>query len=172
MHFLRGILKAISRGTGWIEDNFIVIVTAFLILGVFGMVITRYVLEVPTPYLEELTRWVLIGLTFVGFAAVTRKDAHIKADLLQLFKVKELTRRKIHVVADILVFLANCILAYACYQFAAYAWSLPGVSNTMPTVRLAWVESTLFVGAILSVFHLAAIVIKETRDLIKDIREQ
>lgn len=45
-------------------------------------VIFRYVLSIPMPWTEELARYLMIWVTFIGAGVVTRRRLHIQMDLL------------------------------------------------------------------------------------------
>ena len=69
--------KNAQRALPWVD------IPAFLVfwvlaLTVFVQFFTRYVLNDSLSWTEEIARYLLIGLTFVGSITVARKAAHIK----------------------------------------------------------------------------------------------
>lgn len=58
---------------------------AALAFVVFLQFFTRYVLNSSLGWTEEIARYLLIGVTFVGCVTVTRKSSHIAVELLQVF---------------------------------------------------------------------------------------
>ena len=76
----------------------------------FIQVVFRFALHYPTPWSEEMARFLLISMTFVGAALATRDESHLVA--LDLFAKAPLTLR---LCRDILVH--GGILFFVVYMF-------------------------------------------------------
>lgn len=75
----------LRRGYRWLghgEEALAVALLVGIVVVVNVQVVGRYVLARPFMWSEELTRLLLVWLTFVAAAAVTRRGAHIAVDLL------------------------------------------------------------------------------------------
>ncbi|GMO43158.1 MAG: TRAP transporter small permease [Treponemataceae bacterium] len=92
----------------------VVLFTAILILGaiqIFG----RYVGKIPTPWTEELMRFSMIWLTWIGSALTIRVDGHVSVDILISYIHKHTVRAALFVfarlvcVAFLLAFLPNSV---------------------------------------------------------------
>lgn len=69
-------------------------VAGALLIAIFGMIIfqvfTRYVLNMPLPWSEEVARLMVVWLTFVGAGFVASRNAHIAVDILAVYLPKKL----------------------------------------------------------------------------------
>ena len=69
---------------GW-EDWFVLAVFWLLAFVVFYQVFTRYVLNDAAGWTEEIARYLLIAVTFLGGAMAVRRGTHIQVDVLYRF---------------------------------------------------------------------------------------
>jgi TRAP-type transport system small permease protein len=69
---------------GW-EDWFALAVFWILAFVVFHQVFTRYVLNDAAGWTEEIARYLLIAVTFLGGAMAVRRGTHIQVDVLYRF---------------------------------------------------------------------------------------
>ncbi len=60
----------------------LVLLMSVLVIDVCWQVFSRYVLQDPSSFTDELARYLLIWLSLLGAAYVTGKDEHIAIDLL------------------------------------------------------------------------------------------
>ena len=61
-------------------DGFSLLLFVLLLLLAVTQVIFRYLLMIPLPWTEELARFTLVWVTFLGAASVTRRKLHIAVD--------------------------------------------------------------------------------------------
>ena len=60
----------------------IAVCLAVMVVLVFGNVVLRYVFNSGIPISEELSRWLLVWLTFLGAIVALRQHAHLGVDTL------------------------------------------------------------------------------------------
>lgn len=72
------MLKIIERT----EERFCALALLFTALLLFVNVVLRYVFKSSTSWAEELIRYLMIWITFVGGSVCVRKGAHIRMDFL------------------------------------------------------------------------------------------
>ncbi len=92
----------------WLDENIEKILLSFLsiimIFIVFLQVVMRYVFKNSLHWSEEIARFSLIWLVFIGISYAVKKNKHIKIDvLLMLFKSKG--RILLNLVSDLLFLL-------------------------------------------------------------------
>jgi len=75
---VKNVLKNLDR----IEEFFISMALLFVTLLLFINVITRYSFGYSIKWAEELTRYLLIWVTFVGSSVCVRKQKHVGIDVL------------------------------------------------------------------------------------------
>jgi len=115
-------------------------------------VVTRYLFLYSISWLEELTRYLMIWMTFVGAALAVQKKANIGVDIVPV-----LTKNKI--VVGFFNLLVNAITAvFAC---AYFFYSLSLVNTTLafsqltPAMRIPMylMYASISVGALLMIVH-------------------
>lgn len=92
-----------------------------LFVTVLLQVFTRYALDLPLPWTEEIARYLLIWTTFIGAAYVGARRLHISVDLL-VAKLRPAAATVVDVVAQVIVVAICAVLATgattAAYQLA------------------------------------------------------
>lgn len=86
-------------------------VVALIILSAL-QVFTRYVLNAPLSWTEEVSSCLLIWMTYVGAFTLLYRDTHARVEIVDEFCGKE-TARWVHTFWDIIIGLFLITLAYA-----------------------------------------------------------
>jgi TRAP-type transport system small permease protein len=97
--------KWISKGI----QTLLIGCTAMLVLVVFAQVVFRYVLQLPLTWSEELARYLLIYMTFLGSALLIGEKGHISVDVF-VQKFSPSIQRWLHVWISILLLVGSLIL--------------------------------------------------------------
>jgi TRAP-type C4-dicarboxylate transport system permease small subunit len=129
---------------GW-EDWIVLSVFWVLAFVVFYQVFTRYVLNDAAGWTEEIARYLLIAMTFLGGAMAVRRGTHIQVDFMYRF-VPPLAARA----------LATFVDAVRIAFFAYAVWLTGLLMNRIGSQRMAIVELPigLVFGAMLAGFAL------------------
>lgn len=118
-----------------------------IIICVSIQVICRSILRLPTPWTEEVARYLLIWMTFLGSPVALRKGEHLMVDLLYS-KYPARGRQWVHL-------LSGCSVAAFCSYLLYFGIKLcndPRVQRfTSPSAGIprVWVYTALPVGAML-----------------------
>jgi TRAP-type transport system small permease protein len=126
------------------EDSIVFVIFWALFGVVFLQFYTRYVLNDSIGWTEEIARYLLIGVTFVGSIMAMRKGTHIAVEALLVFAPKEV-KHWILVVVDFVV-------AVFCGAMAWYGFELgnkaPGymVSVDIPKAWMYWAVAAALAG--------------------------
>ncbi|WP_418592199.1 TRAP transporter small permease [Ponticoccus sp. (in: a-proteobacteria)] len=75
------MLGTLRKLTGLIEESCLLVAFWALGLAVFAQFFFRYFLDMPLGWTEELARYLLISVAFLGLPVVTRRGEHIAIDL-------------------------------------------------------------------------------------------
>jgi TRAP-type C4-dicarboxylate transport system permease small subunit len=126
------------------SDGFVFAIFWILFGIVFLQFFTRYVLNNSLGWTEEIARYFLILVTFVGSVTAMRKGSHIAVEALLVYLPRE-ARHWTLVAVDGLVALFCGAMAWYAYQLGALA---PGymVSIDIPKSYLYWAVSAALVG--------------------------
>ena len=130
------------------------LVFAFLVLILIlssAQMVSRFALDFPLGWTEELGRVAQIWLVFIGAAVAARTSEHF---VLEFF-MERMTFRGKHLIAraiDILVVGFFCVLAAITAQST---WAGSGQELPAMSISIAWSYAALPVGLILMAFHFA-----------------
>jgi TRAP-type C4-dicarboxylate transport system permease small subunit len=137
------------------EDGLVLAVFWVLAVVVFLQFFTRYVLNNSFGWTEEIARYLLIGLTFVGACMAVRKQSHIAVEFLYRWATRPL-RRTAQTLIDLI----------ALVFYAAMAWYSAGIamrtSQTMVSISLPksiiyWTVAACFVAMTLYAIRVALV---------------
>jgi TRAP-type C4-dicarboxylate transport system permease small subunit len=142
-------LKArVDTALGWL-------VTALMgiaVLNVLWQVFTRYVMQSPSPYTDELARYLLIWVGLIGAAYATGKRMHLAIDLLPL-RLKGRTHHALNIVIDLLVLLFGLVvMVFGGSRLVALTLMLEQTSAALQ-IPLGYVYLALPLSGMLIVFY-------------------
>jgi TRAP-type C4-dicarboxylate transport system permease small subunit len=92
---MRKIIDAVIR-------NILILLMGILVLNVVWQVFTRYVLQSPSTFTDELARFLLIWVGLLGAAYYSGQNSHIAIDLLHRY-VSDVTKRRLTIYIKLLV---------------------------------------------------------------------
>jgi TRAP-type C4-dicarboxylate transport system permease small subunit len=119
---------------------------------VFLQFFSRYVMNSSIGWTEEIARYLLIGVTFVGCVTVTRKGTHIAVEVLDAY-LHPVAARTLRRVIDFLLVAIYAWLAWVCMKLAQRT---PGmmVSIDVPKSVTYWVVAvSMAVMAVHQLLH-------------------
>jgi TRAP-type transport system small permease protein len=112
---------------------------------VFYQVVTRYVMDDPAGWTEEIARYFLVAVVFIGAAMSVRKNNHIQVDYFYRLMPRAMGR-----VLSTFVDLVRCLfLGYACWL----TWLLVNRIGAQPMavidLPVGWVFGAMLFGFVL-----------------------
>lgn len=126
------------------DDSIVFVVYWLLFATVFLQFFTRYVLNDSLVWTEEIARYLLIGITFIGSAMAMRKGTHITVEAgLKLMPPR--LRHWVLIVIDLLVFGFGLIMAWTAGQLAMNTRQAM-ISIEIPKAYVYWIVCAAFVG--------------------------
>ena len=117
-----------------------------LALTVFLQFFTRYVLRNSFAWTEEVARYLLICVTFLGTSMAVRKNSHVQMEFLYRWLPRPLAR-SLSTLVDLIgiVFFGTC---------AVISWKLQRVMQTQQMasvdVSMGWMYAVVLIGFILA----------------------
>ena len=133
---------------------------------VFGNVVSRYLLNFSLIWIEELTRYMMVWVGFLGSGLVLRLGAHIAVEALQ----DALPRRAAQVLRALIALALGVTFAAMTWlgvRYALFAWG-------QETPAMNWSTGAIYlaipVGSALMLVHLAFIARRyvAAREFVKD----
>lgn len=127
---------------------FVAFLMAVMVIDVTWQVVTRFVLDEPSSYTEELARFLLIWIGILGGAYAFRKRAHLGLDLF-VRKLKPDAQRRADVIANLccMVF-ALLVLVYGGTKLVALILDL-GQTSAALGIPVGYVYSVLPISGVL-----------------------
>src|SRR5689334_22323960 len=99
----------------------IVACLAAMVVLVFTNVVMRYLLNSGIPTSEELSRWLLVWLTFLGAIVALRQHGHLGVDTL-VRALPPLGRKICFVASYLLMFYADWLLTLGSWKQTVLTW--------------------------------------------------
>jgi TRAP-type C4-dicarboxylate transport system permease small subunit len=148
---LMDILDAIVR-------KIVIIITGLMTIMVILQVTCRYVLKNPLVWTEEVARYLMVWMAFVGTSCIIKKWDNIYVDFfINLLKKKP---RRI-----IIMFQKFVVLGLLIYSFYLCVTIFPkvGFYQRLTTVNISmfWAESSMIVGFFLAVLQNIGVILKD-----------
>jgi TRAP-type transport system small permease protein len=143
-------MQRFDRGLYIANQAILAALLAIMAVLVFGNVILRYVFGISLSWVEELTRYMMIWLAWLGAGLALREGAHIAIDALQtaLPEVGGRLLRSVVLLAMIGFFGA---LAWLGWRYSMFAWRQQTAVLRLPA---GLVYLAIPVGSVLMLLHL------------------
>jgi TRAP-type C4-dicarboxylate transport system permease small subunit len=137
--------QTVDRALAWT----LIVLMAIAVLNVLWQVFTRWVLQNPSSYTEELARYLLIWIGILGAAYAAGHRLHLAIDLLPM-KLKGQSLRRLQVAIELCTFL-----------FALFVMVVGGARLVALTLRFDQVSAALGVplGYVYLVIPLSGLII-------------
>lgn len=124
------------------DDSLVLVVFWALAFVVFLQFFTRYVLNDSLGWTEEIARFLLIGVTFIGAIMAVRKESHIAVELLYRWTSRPV-RRALQAIVDVISIAFYATLAWLTIQLSGRTQQMM-VSIDVPKSIVYWIVATCF----------------------------
>lgn len=134
------------------------------VLNVLWQVFTRFVIDAPSGFTEELARYLLIWIGILGAGYVAGQRAHLALELLP----ERLDGRQL---AWLKIVIEGCVLAFALIVMTVggtrlvYTIFLSGQTSSALGISLGYVYAAVPLSGALIVFYSVAHIVEEARAL-------
>ena len=137
--------EAVDLGVYRWEDWASLALFATLAFIVFYQVFTRYVMNDPAGWTEEIARYFLVAVVFIGASMSVRKNNHIQVDYFYRLMPKAMAR-----VMSTLVDLVRCLfLGYAVWLTWLLLQRIGNQQMAVIDLPVGWVFSAMLFGFVL-----------------------
>lgn len=143
------LLKGVQAALGRAEELFAMALVAALLIVVNLQIFARYIFSHPFIWPEEVSRLLLVWMTFIGGAALTRRGADLAVDTF-IEMLPPTGRRIMLMLRDAILVVVFSIIALQGWELARAVNGMPLVATGLPTALLAW---PVIIGGALMVFH-------------------
>ncbi|MBP6563002.1 MAG: TRAP transporter small permease [Neisseriaceae bacterium] len=147
-----GLIKRVDQLNRGVEYT-LALMLAIMAVVVLIQVLVRFVFEqFSVPWSEEVAKYLMIWLTFLGGAVAVRKGKLIAIDSMVLL-LPERAGKALKWVAHLL-----SLVFYALLVWIGWEWFVFGLSETAPVMKIskAYVYAAMFLGSALMVINTMA----------------
>ncbi|MEN8191692.1 MAG: TRAP transporter small permease [Bacteroidota bacterium] len=142
---------------------FVIILMALMVLNVLWQVFTRFIMNDPSSFTDELARYLLIWLGLLGAAYVTGQNMHLAIDYL-LNKTRPKLKRNLEYVIHTSIFLfALFVLVIGGLNLVSLTLYLEQISAALQ-IQLGWVYTVVPLSGILIMFYSITNIIEQSKD--------
>ncbi|MDN5842950.1 MAG: TRAP transporter small permease [Alcaligenaceae bacterium] len=158
-----------ESGVVRLEGALLFSVLVLLLATLTMQVASRFLLEIPLAWTEELARVLQIWLVFIGAAIGTRRCEHFVVELF-MEKVNFPGKQAVARAIDIIV-----VAFFALLTWIAAQTTIDGAGQILPTldISIAWAYIAIPIGSLLIAFHfiMAWVRPQETDHSFKEVAE-
>ena len=138
----------------------LVILMALMVFNVLWQVFTRFIMNDPSSFTDELARYLLIWLGLLGAGYVTGQKMHLAIDYL-LSKTKPNVKSKLEYVINISIFLfALFVMVIGGVSLVSLTLYLEQISAALQ-IQLGYIYIVLPVSGLLIMFYTSVFIIKQ-----------
>jgi len=127
----KSLVQRIEDQTVRLISGIIGLLLALMVVIVFSNVVARYFLNSSLAWSEEISRFMLIWLAFLGSILAYVKNEHLGLDILIIVLPRKISRM-VMILANLLVIVAICIILFGGWSITSYTfssgWTSPALS--------------------------------------------
>ncbi|TQM13382.1 TRAP-type C4-dicarboxylate transport system permease small subunit [Pseudonocardia kunmingensis] len=139
----------LQRRLAQLLELLLIAVMIGLVATIAVQVFSRYVLGSPVPWTEELARYLLVYLTFVGCALAIHEHAHLRIDVL-LVRFPVQLQRVIGLLTTASLLITAVLLVWYGIVFTELSW---GTVSPALAQSIAWIYAAMPVtGAVMACY--------------------
>ena len=131
---------------------FLVILLVLMVLAVLWQIFSRYLMNSPSSFTEELARFLFIWIGILGAAYASGQQSHLAIDILPP-KLDPLNRRRLRIGINLLIILFSLTVLVIGGGNLVYVNYLLGQSSAALNVPLSWVYGIVPASGILIIFY-------------------
>jgi TRAP-type C4-dicarboxylate transport system permease small subunit len=155
MSQLASLIEKVSYLCGYLSGWLVPLMMMLVVVDVF----MRYVMQQPLMIADEFSAYMLVALSFLGFASTWRQGGHVRVEVVVNYLPPRLYKW-VRLVGLILTFIFMLEMDRAAYKMIAYALEMKMRSSTWLMFPLFWPQLTIFVGFVLLTLMLAVDIVQ------------
>lgn len=131
-------------------------IIAVLVVVVLSQVVFRYILHLGLPWADEVSRYLLIWVSFLGATVVFKNAGHAKVEFFRNMLPEK--------ASQILQFVCKIISLVFLVDICLYSYNYFATSRSVtPAMQIpySWPKSALFVGFALMLIHLSVFILSD-----------
>lgn len=156
----KGIKDAVDKGLGWL----LVFLMGVAVVNVLWQVFTRFVMDAPSSFTEELARFLLVWIGILGAGYATGQRVHLALELLpERLEGHRLARLNI-VIEGLVLLFALVVMVGGGFRLV-YVLVASGQTSPSLDVLMGYVYAVVPLSGLLIVFYSVVHIADELRTL-------
>lgn len=157
------ILLKIKKNVDFILKWILVFIMAAMTINVLWQVFTRFILQDPSSYTEELARFMLIWIGILGAAYVAGQKMHLAIDLLST-KLSGIKKSYLEIIIQLSIFIFSFfVMVIGGIRLVQITLTLNQISAALQ-IPLGYVYSVLPISGVLMMYYSSVFIIEELRN--------
>ncbi|WP_054707932.1 TRAP transporter small permease [Bacillus sp. JCM 19041] len=150
------IIDSINNGIKYLVSIMLVVLAILVVL----QVTTRFVINVPLSWTEEIARYLMIYIVFLGSGLAMRYNQHIAIDfLLDVIKQKNKER-----LQKIILWISAIFCVMLAYYGAKLTYMVIGQSTPTLQYSMAWAYAAIPLGALVMLVNIIALLVRPNKE--------
>lgn len=116
-----------------------------------SQVVTRYVLEMSFPWLEEVIRYLMVFTVYVGSAVAVKQKAHLNVEIFDQL-LKKSSFRYVDLLRQFVIVVFGVVFGYVSFQVVIQLIASGQITPALQ-ISMAWPMSALFLGSLLMIIN-------------------
>ena len=130
----------------------LILIMGIMVINVLWQVFSRFILNSPSSFTDELARYLMIWLGILGAAYVSGKNMHVAIDVLQM-RLNESKQRKLRIFIRVLIILF-CLFALVIGGFRlVYISHILGQHSPTLNIPLSLVYAIIPISGLCIIFY-------------------
>ncbi|MFV0248773.1 MAG: TRAP transporter small permease [Tenacibaculum sp.] len=96
-------MKILRKHINKCVEKILVVIMAFMVINVIWQVFSRYILNSPSSFTDELARYLMIWLGVMGAAYLSGRNAHVAIDIISARFGKKVKKRLASIVRILII---------------------------------------------------------------------
>ena len=140
----------------------LVVIMAAMTLNVLWQVFTRFIMQDPSSYTEELARYMLIWIGILGAAYVAGQKMHLAIDLLST-KLNTKNKKYLEIIIQLSIFLFSFfVMVIGGIRLVQITLTLNQISAALQ-IPLGYIYTVLPISGVLMMFYSLTFIVKELK---------
>ena len=141
-----------KRALDKILGNFLVFLLVMMVLAVLWQIFSRYIMNSPSSFTEELARYLFIWIGILGSAYAAGQQTHLAIDILPP-KLDPVNRVRLRIGINVLIILFSLTVLVIGGANLVYVNYLLGQSSAALNLPLSFVYSIVPVSGVLVIYY-------------------
>ena len=140
----------------------LVVIMAAMTINVLWQVFTRFIMQDPSSYTEELARYMLIWIGILGAAYVAGQKMHLAIDLLST-KLNTKNKKYLEIVIQLSIFLFSFfVMVIGGIRLVQITLTLNQISAALQ-IPLGYIYTVLPISGVLMMFYSLTFIVEELK---------